>query len=81
MLKSTELTDAIETAFQAVWLEVKKSPATGPPEDRRILFEAVARGLLAYLKEHEELITSLSVKDGGAAKTLQVEVTKLGIEK
>lgn len=47
------LAGAIESAFDEAWRDVNQE---GPPmsgkEDRRILYVAVARGVLSYLKKH-----------------------------
>jgi hypothetical protein len=53
-LKPGELADEIETAFQTVWTSLKPDdpfPSEGQA-DRRVLFLAIARGLLTYLDKH-----------------------------
>lgn len=59
------LTGAIETAFAAEWQSVRNAALPGAGgEDRRLLFAAIARGVLGYLKTHErELISRLEFED------------------
>jgi len=62
------MADAIETAFELVWGQLKAGeqfPVDGRP-DRRVLFLAIARGVLTYLENHQgELITSIGIDIGG----------------
>ena len=62
------LTAFIEQAMQEEWLAARGEvlPADGPGAiDRRVLFAAVAKGVLRYLHEHRaDLLTSLSIDDG-----------------
>ena len=66
-LKPSELTGAMQTAFAEEWQLVKGgSPPGAGTEDRRLLFAAVARGLLQYLSDHEnELLTRITFEDSG----------------
>lgn len=52
---SNSMAEAIETAMKQEWHAVKGEwlPAPLGEEDRRILFVAVARGVLGYLKAHQ----------------------------
>jgi len=61
------LTDAIQAAFAQEWQVIKGgSPPNVGTEDRRLLFAAVARGLLQYLEDHEdELMTRITFDDSG----------------
>jgi hypothetical protein len=58
-LRAADLTQAIQEALEKEWQEAKKQqlPAAGL-EDRRLLFAAVARGLLEYLKKHQDDVLS-----------------------
>ena len=62
------MTAFIEQAMQEEWLAARGEPlpADGPGAiDRRVLFAAVAKGVLRYLHEHRaDLLTSLSIDDG-----------------
>lgn len=80
-LNPDELTERIEQAFQRAWLKERGQPVSGPPDDRRILFAAVAGGVLGYLKEKEnELLATLTVRDDGEEDRLDVTEAELGIE-
>jgi hypothetical protein len=67
-LQPDELADAIEQAFKIVWGQLKpddRFPSDGRPE-RRVLFLAVARGLLTYLEHHQtDMISSIDLDLGG----------------
>lgn len=62
------LTAYLENAMQEEWLSARGEPlpADGPgAEDRRILFAAVAKGVLRYLYDHRsDLITTRDLPDG-----------------
>ena len=81
-LTPNALTARIETEFEAVWQQSKGAPlpAAGAG-DRRLLFAAVAGGLLAYLKANEDgVIDSLRVREaGGDERTLTVTDATLDI--
>ena len=56
---------AMEQALGEEYQIAKQAPlpATGE-EDRRLLFVAIARGVLEYLKAHEdEILTSITLED------------------
>ncbi|MGH8636741.1 MAG: hypothetical protein ACREUZ_06345 [Burkholderiales bacterium] len=48
----------MEAAMKAEWLAVKGEPLPSPTgeEDRKIMFVAIARGLLQYLQDHRDEI-------------------------
>ena len=55
------MAEAIEQAFQSEWTATKTTalPQTGAV-DRKVLFAAVAQGVLNYLEDHKaELVTSI----------------------
>ncbi|HWP47391.1 MAG TPA: hypothetical protein VNM22_09545 [Candidatus Limnocylindrales bacterium] len=83
-LEATHMTEAIEAAFKNEWQVVKGTPlpAAGS-EDRRLLFAAIARGILEYLKDHEEdILKSITVKDpSDTAITYTVEKMDLNFSK
>jgi hypothetical protein len=81
-LKVDELTAAIEAGFDREWQEAKGTPApSAGGADRRIMFGAVARGVLQYLKENQnELLESFAARDqNGVSYTFTVSATDLGI--
>jgi hypothetical protein len=68
-LDAASLTNAIDSAFATEWSKAK--PAVPLPDagaaDRRLLFAAVARGLLQYLSDHESSVVSeLTLKTEGS---------------
>jgi hypothetical protein len=56
----------IEDAMQEEWQAARGEPLPQPgAEDRRILFAAVAKGVLRYLHEHrDDLISTRRIADG-----------------
>jgi hypothetical protein len=81
-LNSSDLTQAMQEAFKKEWAAVKKIalPDAGG-EDRRLLFAAVARGLLEYVEAHQnEVISAITFEDEGATSiTHTVTNTEIGI--
>jgi hypothetical protein len=64
-LNSAGLTDAIAAAFKEEWIAAKKVdlPEAGN-EDRRLMFAAIARGILEYLHTHQkELFNTITVEE------------------
>jgi hypothetical protein len=57
---ANSLTGAIDAAFDAEWGSARPGDALGTVgrNDRRVLFAAVARGVLAYLHAHKDEIWS-----------------------
>lgn len=82
-LRPSELTAKIDAAFAAEWQRTKGVPLpAGGGEDRRLLFAAVARGVLEYLKEKDgETYKTISVRPhlGGDATTWDVTDTDLDV--
>jgi len=56
---------AIEDAMDQISRQVKGTPlpATGQ-DDRRLLFVAISRGILKYLRDHQGAITATSAGQG-----------------
>jgi hypothetical protein len=51
---SDSLAEAIENAFKIEWSNIKgESLSDNGSDDRRLLFAAIAQGILSYLKDHE----------------------------
>lgn len=72
---SGSLAEAIETAMKQEWQLVKGEalPDTGE-EDRRLLFVAVARGVIQFLDDHQdEIFTSMTLTRQGHIFTYRVE--------
>jgi hypothetical protein len=55
--------------MQNEWLAVKGTALPGGPgdEDRKILFAAIAQGVLKYLYDHRADISTVEAGGGGAA--------------
>ena len=80
-LTKADLTARIQTEFANVWQEEKGAPLPPPAADQtRLLFAAVARGVLGYLKDNEDdLIGSLKVSESGTDRNLSVLEATLDI--
>ena len=81
-LNVNDLTAAIEAGFDREWLRAKGTPAASAgKEDRRIMFAAVARGVLQYFKDHQnELLDRVDARDqNGVSYNFDVETADLGI--
>jgi hypothetical protein len=61
----SELTDAMQEAFKTEWAAAKKTPMPeAGGQDRRLLFAAVARGLLEYVAAHQaEALQTITFED------------------
>jgi hypothetical protein len=66
-LNPSDLIDAMETAFGNAWQATKGSPLPqAGADDRRLLFEGVARGLLHFIDDHQdEVLTEITFHDSG----------------
>jgi hypothetical protein len=77
------MTAAIEAAFDVEWRAAKGSPAPGAGSaDRHIMFAAVARGVLQYMKDHQdELVNTVEASlAGGDFQTHTIRGTDLNID-
>lgn len=56
----------IEAAMQSEWLTVKGTELPSPvgEQDRRILFVAIARGVLKFLTDHRLEVPTTAAPDG-----------------
>lgn len=65
------LADGIQQQMPGAWLEVKGSSFPGNPADpdQKVLFLAIARGLLTYLVGKSNLIATLTSTQGGVSTT------------
>jgi hypothetical protein len=81
-LRASELTDEIEAAFADEWARLKAIPLPGAgAEERRMLFAAVARGVLAYLdRKDDEIFRSITLgRTGGDTTTWDIVDTDLDV--
>jgi hypothetical protein len=81
-LRTGELTDRIEAAFADEWARQKPTPLPGAgAAERRMLFAAVARGVLTYLDEKDgEIFRSISLgKSGGDTTRWDIVDTELDV--
>jgi hypothetical protein len=80
-LTPSALTARIEAEFETVWERSRGPLSSAGADDRRLLFAAVAGGVLAYLKANEDwVIDSLRVREaGGDERTLTVTDATLDI--
>jgi len=76
------LTDAIDRAFATEWAKAKPIPLPGAGgEDRRLLFAAVARGVLEYLSDHQaELITAVTLKQTGTDSAVRYTASETALD-
>ena len=81
-LVAAELTEAIQEALKKEWQAAKGQPLPEAGlEDRRLLFAAVAHGLLAYLKAHQnDMLNAIIFEDvSGQPVTHTVKGAELNI--
>ena len=84
-LKPDDLAAAMLTALPQAWQEVKGTtfPGGGDQDDQRVLFIAIARGLLTYLQNNpNETMNSitLTAPSGGISGTYTVSSVSLKID-
>ena len=83
-LERTGLTDAIDKAFAIEWKAAKQTEVPGAgAADRRLMFAAVARGLLQYLADHQATFitrVTLTTDESGTAVTYDVRDTALDLQ-
>ena len=63
-LRSSNLASEMEAALGEVWQEIKGFPLPGGAgEDRRVLFLAIARGLLRYLESNQnDILNTITIR-------------------
>jgi hypothetical protein len=74
---TNSMAEAMEQAFKSEWLLVKDMPLPETGEaDRKILFAAIAQGVLHYLEDHKTDIQTSKVKDtiDGHSHVLAIDV-------
>lgn len=64
-LTTSGMVSAIEEALRKEWHKEKKSPLPDiGQEDRRLLFAAIARGILEYLENNQnEIFSGITIRD------------------
>ena len=82
-LEPEGLANAMQAAFPGAWKDTKGVAFEGDPldPDQKILYLAIARGLLKYLNDHEnDTMTSIQLRvGGGSAVTNTVDGMNLNI--
>jgi hypothetical protein len=80
-LQAGELTEAMLEALGREWQRAKGAPLpTAGVEDRRLLFAAVAHGLLAYLNaKQDQVIATIDLEQAGTRVRYQVRALDLDI--
>jgi len=85
-LKPDDLATAMLTALPQAWEEVKGKNVpfpSGGGKDQEVLFIAIARGLLTYLKNNQDSILntiSLATSSGGPGFTYNVAALDLNTD-
>jgi hypothetical protein len=75
-LIANDLANAMMNQLDEAWQIVKGEPIPSPPgDDARVMFLAIARGLLIYMEQHQNDAVSTIALGGGAA----VNVTSLNL--
>jgi Tfp pilus assembly PilM family ATPase len=75
-LVANDLANAMMGQLGEAWQIVKGEPIPSPPgEDARIMFLAIARGLLVYMEQHQNDTIKTIALGGGSA----VNVTSLDL--
>jgi hypothetical protein len=77
------LAEAMEDGFKKEWQRMKGFglPAAGL-EDRRVLFAGIARGILEYLKDHEdEMLKTITFEETVGRITHSIVETDLNFSK
>jgi hypothetical protein len=80
-LKASEMTAAMEKALKAEWQKAKDEALSDDyAEDRRLLFAAIARGVLEYLEDHEnEIFKEITLQQKGTTQLITYAVKKLDL--
>jgi hypothetical protein len=73
-LTPNELADAMVAALPRAWQDAKGEPFPGgDTADAKVMFLAVARGLLTYLENNQaEIFNSITFRSGTTDQTLTV---------
>lgn len=76
-LVATDLADTMVNQLDEAWQQVKGEPFPGGDRnDARIMFLAVARGLLLYLEAHQnDMVNSITFSGGSPINVTTVDVS------
>ena len=75
-LVANDLANAMMNQLDEAWQIVKGEPIPSPPgDDARVMFLAIARGLLIYMEQHQNDTIKTIALGGGSA----VNVTSLDL--
>jgi len=76
-LIANDLANAMMNQLDEAWQIVKGEPIPSPPgDDARVMFLAIARGLLIYMEQHQNDMVSSVALGGGSA----VNVNSLNLD-
>ena len=80
-LKASEMVTAMENAMKDEWKKAKGEDLSNDyAEDRRLLFAAVARGVLEYLEANQnEILKEITLQQKGSTKAFAYDVKKLDL--
>ena len=81
-LDADELADEIQAQIPQAYEDVKGEPYPGDPEDpdQRVLYLAIARGILRHLRDHEnDFMSEIGLRTGGGSSVTH-EVTDVDLE-
>lgn len=75
-LVANDLANAIMDQLDDAWQIVKGEPIPSPPgDDARIMFLAIARGLLRYMEQHQnETIKSIALGGGSSVNVTSLDL-------
>ena len=75
-LVANDLANAMIDQMGEAWQIVKNEPIPSPPgEDARILFLAIARGLLKYMEQHQnETIKTIALGGGSSVNVTSLDL-------
>lgn len=81
-LDADELASEIQAQIPQAYLDVKNEPYPGDPDDpdQRVLYLAIARGILRHLRNHEnDFMSQIGLSTGGGA-TVTHDVDDVDLE-
>jgi hypothetical protein len=75
-LEADALANAMMAQLGEAWQIVKGEPIPSPPgEDARIMFLAIARGLLKYMEQHQnETIKTIALGGGSSVNVTSLDL-------
>ena len=75
-LVANDLANAMLNQLDDAWQIVKGEPIPSPPgDDARVMFLAIARGLLIYMEQHQnDTIKTIALGGGGAVNVTSLDL-------